>query len=103
MIRMLCLFAVLLPAVLSADELPAPIQNLSAAVRLQTVSHQDPAQFDAKPFNEFIAFLEQTYPNVHESLEVTRIAEFSLLFKWAGYGPFDAACADGCALRCGTG
>lgn len=87
MIRILCLFAVLLPASLSADELPVPIQNLSTAIRLQTVSHQDPAQFDAESFNQFIAFLEQTYPNVHESLEVTRIAEFSLLFKWQGTAP----------------
>ncbi len=87
MIRLLCLFVALLPVSLNADALPVPVQNLSAAIRLQTVSHQDPAQFDAAPFNGFVAFLEQTYPRVHESLEVSRIAGFSLLFKWQGTDP----------------
>jgi carboxypeptidase PM20D1 len=61
--------------------------HLSAAVRFQTVSHQNSADFDAEAFEGFRAFLEATYPLCHEALEWQVINEQSILYKWPGADP----------------
>jgi carboxypeptidase PM20D1 len=59
-------------------------QRLAAALRIETVSHQDSAAFDAEEFRRFHAFLEQSFPTVHATLAKETVGEFSLLFRWAG-------------------
>ena len=64
---------------------PAPVvQHLAAAIRFQTVSHQDPERFDAAPFLAFRRFVEETYPRVFSELAVTSVSEHSLLIEWSG-------------------
>ena len=63
------------------------VATLSEAVRLKTISYQDPGKVDRKPFEEFHALLERTYPNVHSKLEVEKINDLSLLFTWKGKDP----------------
>ena len=69
------------------EDAPDAVRHLSEAIRFKTISHQDSAQFDAAPFRAFLRFLERTYPNVFARLEVTRIAQFSLVAKWQGSNP----------------
>lgn len=74
-------------AATAQEETPDAVRHLSEAIRYKTISHQDPAQFDPAPFRAFLRFLERAYPNVFTQLEVTRIAEFSLVAKWQGSNP----------------
>lgn len=59
-------------------------ENLAAAVRFATISHQDRAQIDAQAFLGLHEFLRQAYPRVFASLEVQVINDFSLVLTWAG-------------------
>lgn len=58
--------------------------NLSEAVKIKTISNADYSKFDYEKFEEFIFFLEKTYPLVHEKLEKQRINNYSLIFRWKG-------------------
>ena len=52
-------------------------------VRLPTVSVELETR-GAEPFEDFVALLAELYPRVHERLSLERIAEYGLLFRWAG-------------------
>ena len=59
-------------------------RHLAEAVRFRTVSHQSRDDFEAAEFERFIAWLAAAYPDVHAKLELTRLGEYSLLFRWPG-------------------
>ena len=61
-------------------------ETLSAAIRFQTVSNQDPAQFDAAQFDGLRAFLEERFPRVHHTLTHEVVNDHSLLYRWKGQG-----------------
>jgi carboxypeptidase PM20D1 len=50
----------------------------------RTISFDDRNLIDMEEMDLFIAFLENSYPNVHKSLKRTRINDYSLLFEWQG-------------------
>ena len=58
--------------------------RLSQAIQIPTISQQPPAPTDPAPFEAFIAWLEKTYPAVHEKLTRERIGGHTLLYKWTG-------------------
>lgn len=58
--------------------------NLSNAIKFQTISYQDREKFNFAEFDRFISFLEQTYPLVHDKLELEKINEYGLVYKWKG-------------------
>lgn len=60
------------------------IDRLSRAIQFRTVSLEDRSEIDYQPYEEFISFLEDNYPRLHESTEMKRFGEYSLLFKWEG-------------------
>lgn len=60
------------------------IDRLSDAIQYQTISYEDTTVIDYSQYEEFILFLEENYPNLHEKAELTRIGKYSLLFKWEG-------------------
>jgi carboxypeptidase PM20D1 len=62
-------------------------QHLAAAVRFETVSHQDPAADDRAVFAAFRGWLEATYPRVHTQLARTLINGDALLYEWPGSNP----------------
>jgi carboxypeptidase PM20D1 len=64
-----------------------PIERLSGALRFETISHQDDADFDPEPFLEFHRYLAAAFPRTHGTLELERVAEYSLLFTWKGSDP----------------
>lgn len=60
------------------------IQHLSEAVKVKTVSFDEPSLVDSAAFNQLINFLEKTYPLADSILDKKRINGFSLLYKWEG-------------------
>jgi carboxypeptidase PM20D1 len=83
------------PAVLPAPGKPpadpvdanAAAEHLAAAVRIKTVSHEDPKDDDAKALDDLRAFLEATYPKVHAQLAREIVSDHSYLFTWKGSDP----------------
>ena len=81
----------LLIALASGDALAASLPDseivaahLAGAIRFETISPADPSDFEGQPFVDLAAYLRQTYPRVHAQLEVETVADYSLLYKWAG-------------------
>lgn len=78
---------------LTATVLPAPVlsdsavAHLQSAIRIKTISYDDPAQFDSAKFLYFRKFLEKTYPTVHSKLKREIIKGYSLIFTWKGKDP----------------
>lgn len=69
------------PVSLNASQISA---HLSQAVQFQTVSKQNPADMDYAAFTAFIDWVAVTYPEVHAELELVRINDLTLLYKWKG-------------------
>ena len=61
----------------------AALDRLSAALRLRTVSHEDPADNIDDDFVAFGDLLERSFPRVHETLSLTRFGH-SRLYTWPG-------------------
>ncbi len=59
-------------------------ENLSNAVRIATVSYENPDSINTDSFIQFRQYLRQTYPLVFARLEVETIHTHSLLFRWEG-------------------
>jgi carboxypeptidase PM20D1 len=62
-------------------------QHLGEAVRIQTISHQDPAQDDASQWEALHQWLAATYPNAHRVMTRAIVAERSLVYVWPGSDP----------------
>lgn len=61
------------------------IEKLSGAVGIPTVSFSDPAKLDSTAFENFITYVGEQFPNMHEELAFERISDFSLLYRWDGH------------------
>lgn len=60
---------------------PGIAERLSRMIQLETVS----AELDSRgpgAFEAFVALLAELYPLIHEHLELERITDFGLLFRW---------------------
>jgi carboxypeptidase PM20D1 len=58
--------------------------RLALALRFRTVSQEDPDQFAGDVFQAFQAWLAETFPRVHASLQKGTVGGFGLLFTWPG-------------------
>lgn len=58
--------------------------HLGEAVRYRTISHFDLDKMDLPIFGEFLEFLKNTYPRVHEKLEYHLINNYSPVYHWKG-------------------
>ncbi len=58
--------------------------HLSSAIQIKTVSFGDTLPVDTVEFRKFKAFLETTYPTVHQKLQRQVFSEFSYVFTWKG-------------------
>lgn len=61
--------------------------RLSGAIRIPTISAEDPATFDREPFRMFHAYLEKAFPLVHSRLRREIVGTYSLLYTWTGIDP----------------
>ena len=62
-------------------------RHLSGMVRFPTVSSPDTSLTDYSVFDKFREYLEDAYPLVHKTLERTKIARASLLYRWKSEAP----------------
>ncbi|MFZ1805606.1 MAG: M20 family peptidase [Cyclobacteriaceae bacterium] len=60
------------------------IENFKSAIRIKTISYGDSIPLDTAEFYAFHRFLESTYPLVHQKLELEKVKDYSLLYKWEG-------------------
>ncbi|MBP7603645.1 MAG: M20 family peptidase [Spirochaetes bacterium] len=75
------------PATVEGVDARRIADNLSRALRLKTISYQDPAQFDGKTFLAFHRLLETAFPRVHKTLSKETVNNYSLLYTWKGSDP----------------
>ena len=59
-------------------------ERLSAALRFQTISQQDAADFQDSDFIQMRSYLEQQFPLVHASLNRELVEGYTLLYTWKG-------------------
>lgn len=63
------------------------LDHLAAAIRIPTVSHDDPAAIDQAAFDRFREFLEDTYPASFIRLETEAFSTHGRLLTWNGSDP----------------
>lgn len=92
------LFAVILVRTLRFATRPGPVppaaaiavdndeaaRRLALALRFRTVSQEDPDQFAGDAFQALHAWLAETFPRVHASLQKEMVGGFGLIFTWPG-------------------
>lgn len=59
-------------------------ERLAGAIRFETVSPEDPADFRGEPFDRLEAYLRQTYPGVFAALSLEHVNGYTLLLRWEG-------------------
>jgi len=77
--------AIELPKIMLDEQ--GAVERMAGAIRFRTVSYDDRANFDAKPFLAFHDYLRRSFPQLHERADVTVINGYSLLFRIAGSDP----------------
>jgi carboxypeptidase PM20D1 len=63
------------------------LDHLAAAIRIPTVSHDDPATVDPATFDHLRGYLEHSFPATFARLEVEAFATHGLLLTWRGSDP----------------
>lgn len=63
----------------------AAVEHLSTALRFETVSYED--KTDAPAFERFRAWLAETYPRFHASVQRSVVADGTLVYEWTGRDP----------------
>jgi carboxypeptidase PM20D1 len=69
------------PILVNADQIAA---HLSAAIKFKTISHQNPSEDEAAPFEGLRDFISATYPKFHNVAKRELIAGGTLIYTWAG-------------------
>ncbi len=60
------------------------LERFQELLRIPTISRLDPGEVVAADFDRFVRTLERLYPLLHSKLTRERVADHSLLFRWAG-------------------
>ena len=63
---------------------PGAAERLAGAVRIPTISADDPAAFDGKAFLSLHAYLQEAFPRAHAYLRREVVGGHSLLYTWQG-------------------
>lgn len=63
------------------------VNTLSKAIQFKTISYQDRTKMNLIEFDRFISFLEQSYPVAHDQLELEKVNDYALVYKWKGTNP----------------
>jgi carboxypeptidase PM20D1 len=62
-------------------------QRLSGAVRLRTISYDNPSDASGGAFLALHAYLAESFPHVQSALRREIVNDYSLLYTWAGANP----------------
>jgi len=68
-------------------DLDRAAERLSQGLRYRTVSTQELSFIYRPEFDSFIAFIEESYPGIHQTFDRERVNGYTLLFKWEGNDP----------------
>lgn len=71
------------PVAAIALDAEGAVRRLAGALRIPTVSHEDPARHDAQAFAAFAGYLARSFPGVHRALQREAVGQ-SLLYTWPG-------------------
>lgn len=63
------------------------IARFSGALQFPTISYDDRSNFDAGAFRDFHAFLQSSYPLVHQNASRTVVNDYSLVYHLPGTDP----------------
>lgn len=69
-----------------ADE-AAALERLAAAIRIPTLSHQDPDRIEREAFEALHDHLAASFPRLHAALAREVVNELSLVYTWRGRDP----------------
>lgn len=58
--------------------------HLAEAVRFKTVSYPDSGMTDFTQYEDFLQFLDRTYPAIHQVCQKNLVNNYSPVFRWAG-------------------
>ena len=61
--------------------------HLAGALRIPTVSRTVYAETDSLPFDQLAAYLERTFPLVHQRLKLQTVNHYARLYEWPGTDP----------------
>ncbi len=70
------------PAVAVASD--SALAHLAGALRIPTVSRTKYAETDTVPFDQLQAYLQRTFPLVHQRLKRQTVNHYGLLYEWPG-------------------
>lgn len=81
--------ALLAASVALAEEVTSEqiAERLAGAIRFETVSYEDAADFRGEPFDALEAYLRETYPRVFSTLSLEKVGGYTLLLRWPGSDP----------------
>jgi carboxypeptidase PM20D1 len=71
----------------AAFEMDNALQNLSAAIRFQTISHQETSENDVAAWDGLQTWMQSAYAAAHAEMQKEKVAGHSLLYTWAGTDP----------------
>lgn len=73
------------PAAPAAAVAPdSALAHLAGALRIPTVSRTRYADTDTVPFDQLQAYLQRTFPLVHQRLKLQKVNRYGLLYEWPG-------------------
>ena len=67
-----------------AIDIAQAAQNLSAAIRFQTISLQNPAENDVAQWDALQSWMQATYPAAHGAMQRELVASRTMIYTWAG-------------------
>jgi carboxypeptidase PM20D1 len=68
------------------EENQTALEHLSSAIQIPTVSTEVYAETNFQPFDQYLEYLQSTFPLFFKTCELTKIEKYSLLFRWKGTG-----------------
>lgn len=75
---------VVTPAPAEPFDTAALAQRLAGALTFKTISYQDSSQFDARVFDGFQRYLQDSFPRVQATLKREQVNGYGLLYEWTG-------------------
>ncbi len=63
------------------------VERLSEGLQFRTVSTQELSFLYRPEFDDFIDFVNESYPGIHETMSMERVNNFTLLYRWEGADP----------------
>jgi carboxypeptidase PM20D1 len=94
LVTVILLRTLLLGPTQSPQELPVSVEvdqarvveHMSQALKFKTISFGSEQQ-DYQPFEQFVAWVKETYPEVFTTLSLEIVADHTMLLKWQGQNP----------------